>query len=194
MRFGVSRTPMREAFKVLAAEGLLELTPNRGVSVAAITIEKVEELFPIMGSLEALAGELACQKMTNKDIAKVRAAHDAMVEHFRNGDYPPYAKLNKKIHDALIYAAGNETLRELYESLMVKTHSVRFVARKSPARWQEAIDDHEEIIAALEARDGARLAAVLRTHLQHKSGMVIESLAALEDRQSVKAGAAATGT
>jgi DNA-binding GntR family transcriptional regulator len=180
VRFGVSRTPMREALKVLAAEGLLQLLPNRGAIVARISPEEIEELFPIMGSLEALAGELACARMSDRRIAEVRAMHDRMVRHFERNEYLPYAKLNKAIHDSFFEAAGNAALTTLYNTLMVRIHSVRFVARKSPARWQEAIDDHVKMIEALEARNGDRLSALLREHLRHKVGMVHESLAALD--------------
>ncbi len=175
-RFGVSRTPLREALKVLASEGLLQLAPNRGATVARITPEEIEELFPIMGALEALAGEMACRRIDDTGIARIGDLHQAMIGTYERGEAAPYARLNRAIHDALFEAAGNATLTALYNNLMVRIHSVRFLARKSPARWREAIDDHEQIMAALQARDGQRLAAILREHLRHKAGMVLESL------------------
>jgi DNA-binding GntR family transcriptional regulator len=175
-RFGVSRTPLREALKVLAAEGLLQLSPNRGAAVARITRDEIDELFPIMGALEALAGEIACARIDDAGIARIRALHDAMLGAYRRGEAGPYAKLNRAIHEALFEAAGNATLAALYENLMVRIHSVRFHARKSPARWREAVDDHVAIMAALEARDGPALARILRLHLRHKAELVAESL------------------
>src|ERR1700682_2844114 len=84
-RFGVSRTPMREALKVMAAEGLVNLLPNRGAVVAKITQQEIDELFPIMGALEALAGELACARIDERALAEIRRLHQTMVEHYNRG-------------------------------------------------------------------------------------------------------------
>ncbi len=175
-RFGVSRTPLREALKVLASGGLITLSPNRGASVVRITPEEIDELFPIMGALEGLAGELACARITDAQVAEIRRMHDAMVEHYELGESARYLKLNRAIHEAIFAAAGNAELTALYHTLMIRTHSVRFIAKKSPHRWKEAVDDHVEIMDALEKRDGPRLSALLNLHLRHKAGMVHESL------------------
>jgi DNA-binding GntR family transcriptional regulator len=181
LQFGVSRTPMREALKVLAAEGLLDLPPNRGAVVSRIKPEEIEDLFPIMGALEALAGELACTRIDDAQIAAIARLHAEMVGHFERGEWVPYTKLNRQIHEAIFAAAGNAALGALYQSLLVRTHSVRFLAQRSQARWQEAVDDHVAILAALEARDGARLAALLRQHLTHKAEMVREAVDRLDE-------------
>lgn len=174
--FGVSRTPLREALKVLAAEGLVDLTPNRGARVARIAPEAVEELFPIMGMLEALAGELACARMTADDLARLESLHAEMVGHWRRGEWVPYSRLNRQIHEEIFRIAGNTSLAQLYQTLMVRIHAVRFVARKTPERWAEAIEDHERMMAALRARDGAALSALMREHLRHKADVVHEAL------------------
>lgn len=176
-RFGVSRTPLREALKALAAEGIVTLHPNRGATVATITAEQVGELFPIMGALEALAGELACQRATDADIRRVRQMHERMQAHYRRRDRGAYIKLNQAIHEALFEIAANQALTQMYRALMMRIHSIRYIARKSPDRWREAMDDHEAIVEALEGRDGKRLARVLAEHLAHKAEMVREALA-----------------
>jgi len=190
-RFGVSRTPLREALKVLASEGLVILAPNRGARVAQITRQEVDELFPILGALEALAGELACIKITDAEIDAIRSMHEAMLRHYERGEAPEYLKLNRAIHDAIFSAAHNSELTQLYHSLLVRTHSVRFIARKSPARWKEAVDDHIHIMAALTARHGNLLGTLLKDHLKHKAEMVHESLTENPDtvRYDVAAGA-----
>jgi len=175
-RFGVSRTPLREALKVLASEGIVTLHPNRGATVAGVTRELVEDVFPIMGALEALAGEAACEKASAADIGRIRRLHDEMVAHYERGERSAYLRLNQGIHRALFEIAGNAALTQLYEQLMVRIHAVRFIARKSPERWREAIEDHDKMIEALEARNGPALAAVLKQHLVHKAGMVFEAL------------------
>ena len=143
VRFGVSRTPLREALKVLANEGLLNLSPNRGASVARISPEEVDELFPIMGALEALAGEIACARASEADIAAVQAMHDEMVEYYRASDAVAYLRLNRRIHEAFFEIAGNRALTQLYQTLLMRIHAVRFTAQKSNERWREAVEDHE---------------------------------------------------
>ena len=95
-RFGVSRTPIREALKVLAAEGVLQILPHRGAIVARITEDQINELFPIMASLERLAGKLACATATDMDIARVRALHDEMMAFYKAEDEPNYLRLQPR--------------------------------------------------------------------------------------------------
>ncbi len=178
VRFGVSRTPLREALKALAAEGLVTLLPNRGAIVAETTLEEIDELFPIMGALEALAGELACARISDAEVAALRRDHVKMVKHFERGDWGGYTKLNRTIHEAIFAAAGNSALSALYQQLLVRTHAVRFVAKKSVTRWREAVDDHEKMIQAIDKRDGKALARLLALHLKHKAESVREAMQA----------------
>lgn len=175
-RFGVSRTPLREALKVLAAEGLVQIAPNRGAIVARITQEEINELFPIMGMLEALAGELAAAKIKKREFTKLMDLHNTMVEHYEKGEWAPYIKLNRAIHESLFTIAGNESLTTLYNTMMVRIHSVRYVAKKSQQRWDEAVDDHRRLMVALEERDGEAVVRILREHLRHKAEMVAEAM------------------
>jgi DNA-binding GntR family transcriptional regulator len=183
-RFGVSRTPMREALKVLASEGLLNLLPNRGATVAKITQEEIEELFPIMGALEALAGSIACERIGEDELSAIRRDHEQMLQHYEQAEWVAYSKLNRSIHEAIFKASGNASLSALYQQFLIRIHSVRFMAKRSPARWRQAIEEHEQMMAALEARDGERLAKIMMLHLQHKAEMVQEGLKELEGERS----------
>jgi len=164
-RFGVSRTPIREALKVLAAEGVLQILPHRGAIVARITEEQVQELFPIMASLERLAGLLACERASDADIRRVRVLHDKMMLHFKNGNEPEYLRQNRLIHESFFDIAGNTMLSALYQQILTRIHACRFVVRKSPEHWQRAVAEHEQMIELLEARDSAKLAALLEFHI-----------------------------
>jgi DNA-binding GntR family transcriptional regulator len=175
-RFGVSRTPLREALKVLASEGLVTLTPNRGASASLITIEDLEEVFPVMGALEALAGELACQHMTAREIATVRSLHNRMIAHYRQEQLKPYFELNQNIHEAILAGSRNKSLITMYRSLAGRVRRARYFANMSPKRWAQAAAEHEEIICALEARDGQMLAGILKHHLQNKFETVSQKL------------------
>lgn len=175
-RFGVSRTPLREALKVLAAEGIVQLLPNRGAVIAKITREEIEQIFPIMGALEALAGELACDRISEQEFDNLRRLHKTMVGHYRRSEWLPYSKLNRAIHEAIFAAAGNASLSAIYQQLIVRIHAIRFVAKKTPDRWRQAVEEHEQMMSALEQRDGKKLAKVMTLHLRNKAEMVQEAM------------------
>ncbi|TPE53489.1 GntR family transcriptional regulator [Amaricoccus solimangrovi] len=166
--FNVSRTPLREALKVLGADGLVVLEPNRGAWISRITVEDLEEVFPVMGALEALSGELACAHITDAEIAAVRALHDRMRAEYEARHLDGYFALNQEIHEAILRAARNNTLVNQYRMLASRVRRARYVANMTAERWEQAMAEHEEIIRCLEARDGAALAAILRDHLRNK--------------------------
>ena len=175
-RFGVSRTPLREVLKVLATEGLVQLLPNRGARVAGFDLADLAEAFPVMGALEALAGMIAATAATDAEIAAIERLHQAM--HFAYGerDLARYFDLNQQIHTAILKCTRNATLAQLYDQVSAKIRRARFTANLSDSRWAEAIAEHDQMLAALKARDGAALAAVLQAHLEHKYTAVIEAL------------------
>lgn len=175
-RFGISRTPLREALKVLSSEGLVELTPNRGATVASFTPEDLDETFPIMGALEALSGEIACQQITDTEIAEVRALHYQMVLHYQKGELHEYFQINQAIHEKILAATHNATLSNIYSSLAGRVSPARFRANMSKPRWAEAVEEHENILRALEARDGPTLSRLLKIHLANKRETVREAL------------------
>jgi len=177
-QLGISRTPLREAFKYLASEGLIELLPNRGAVVAPLKPEKVKEIFVVLGALEALAGELVCRNATDADIAEIRALHYQMVAHHARGELAPYFRYNQQIHIRLVECAGNATLAQVYRGLNAHVRRARYMANLSHDRWNEAVREHEEILAALTARDSTRLQALLRDHLAKKLVLVMEALSA----------------
>ncbi len=176
-QFQVSRTPLREALKVLAADGLVRLTPNRGASVAALTLQDLEEVFPIIATLEGLSGELACRRISDPEIAEIREMHEEMVRRYEARDLPEYFRLNQAIHRAILESAGNTSLQSVYDNLAGRISRARYVANMSPARWERAVAEHCEILAALEDRDGERLGRVLREHVMTKLATVRQSLA-----------------
>jgi DNA-binding GntR family transcriptional regulator len=166
--FGVSRTPLREALKVLGGEGLLTLEPNRGARVATLSEDDIDEIFPVMGALEALSGELACARLTDSEFAEIRALHYQMALHHTRGELQPYFAVNQQIHEAILRAADNPTLETQYRSLASRIRLARYRANMTQDRWDKAMQEHEEILTALEARDGVRLSVILREHLENK--------------------------
>lgn len=166
--FDVSRTPLREALKVLATDGLLALEPNRGARVTQITKEDLDEVYPVMGALEALAGELACRNITDPEIADIRALHDQMVQHYHDKDLANYFSVNERIHEFIMEAARNDTLSLQYRSLSARVRRARYVAQMTQERWKRATEEHEDIMKCLERRDGQGLSRILKAHLKNK--------------------------
>lgn len=174
---GISRTPLREAFKVLAAEGLIDIAPNRGASVARMSEEEIRETFELMSGLEAFSGQVACERITAEELAEIKALHYTMLACHARGDLPGYYRRNQEIHDRINAAARNNALRQVYVSVNRRLQSLRFRSNFESAKWDRAIREHGEMVEALEARDGARMAAVMRQHLLEKRDAVLRLMA-----------------
>jgi len=173
---GISRTPLREALKVLAVEGLIEIAPNRGASVYKMSTTEVRETFEFMSGLEALAGELACERISAEELAEIKALHYAMLTCKAQNDLPGYYSRNQQIHNKINGAARNSVLNQTYLSMNRRLQALRFKSNFKADKWDRAAHDHEEMIKALEARDGKRLGAILRQHLLDKRDAVMSML------------------
>lgn len=164
-QLGVSRTPLREALKVLASEGLVELVPSRGALVRQLTAKDVRNMLAVQAVLEEMAGKLACENASDEQIRAVRALHDEMTALYRAHDRLSYFKKNQGIHEMLVALSGNDALCQVHDQLQKQMRRIRFLGHRDDANWAAAVADHEEMIAALEARDGGRLAKALTDHL-----------------------------
>ena len=171
-RFGISRTPLREALKVLASEGLITLLPNRGARISQVLPSDIDELFPVMAALEGLAGELAAKHMTDQELAEIRASHYQMALHHSRGERLEYFTLNQKIHECILRASKNSALLKVYTGLSDRVRRSRYIANISKKRWDEAMEEHEQILAALNNRDGEKLSILLKSHLLNKSKVI----------------------
>lgn len=171
-RFGISRTPLREAIKILATEGLLELLPNRGARVASITEDELEDVIEVIAGLEATAGDLACRTISDSEIDAIQSEHDSMLAAYKGGDEAGYFAHNRLIHEAIMAAARNTTLANIYQSLSGRIQRSRYRAHQTEDQWQKAMSEHEEMIVHLRARDGAALGALLREHIRNKKRVI----------------------
>ncbi|SOC48124.1 DNA-binding GntR family transcriptional regulator [Rhizobium subbaraonis] len=175
-QLGVSRTPLREAIKYLASEGLVELVPSRGAVVKRFSAKDVKDMLTVLRTLEELAGKLACEVASDKDIVGVRALHDQMIACYKSGDRLQYYKLNQDIHSAIVGLSQNAALGDIHIMLQTRLKRIRFIGHEGPEKWAAAVAEHEEMITALEARDKERLAEVLGRHLFNAWDRVRDSL------------------
>jgi DNA-binding GntR family transcriptional regulator len=176
--FGISRTPLREALKVLASEGLIELLPNRGARVRELGARELGELFDVMGGLEALAGRLACEKISATEFGEIEELHHQMYGFYLRRDMPDYFRCNQLIHQKIVAAARNSALSAAYASLAGRIQRVRYTANMAQKRdrWGEAMREHEAILDSLRRRDALELSDILFRHLRNKQAAAIEYL------------------
>jgi DNA-binding GntR family transcriptional regulator len=171
-RFGISRTPLREAIKILATEGLLELLPNRGARVSRISETEIEEMVEVVAGLEATAGDLACRLITAEEIDLIEVKHRSMMEAYSRRDESTYFTLNREIHDAIMHAARNATLANIYNHISGRIQRARYSAHKTPEQWQRAVDEHERMIVLLRARESESLSRLMREHIRGKKPII----------------------
>ena len=175
-QLGLSRTPLREAFKVLATEGLVELLPNRGAVVTQLDPVRLGEALAVMGALEALAGELACRNATDAQINEIRALHYEMLAYHARNDLAGYFKFNQAIHLKLVKYSGNAVLYNTYRQMNGNVRRARYMANLSKERWDAAVREHDEILAALGSRDIKRIKLMLSDHLARKLASVLAEM------------------
>jgi DNA-binding GntR family transcriptional regulator len=170
----VSRTPLREAIKMLAAEGLVELLPNRGAVVAQMSEQDVADTFEVIAGLESQAGELAVQRIDEAQLSELRALHFEMLAAFTRRDLSTYYRLNAQIHDGINAAARNPVLAQTYRNVNARLQALRFRSNLDERKWQRAVDEHEQMLSLLARRDAPGLRALLVRHLEHKRDTVLE--------------------
>lgn len=163
-RLGISRTPLREALKLVAAEGLLEHAPNRGAVVANPGPDEVRDMVQVMAALEALAAELACERASDAEITEIRALTHEMLAAYVRRDRPDYFRLNQSIHLGIVAAARNPALSETHGRLNARCYRVLFMSNERSERWHLAVQDHERMAELLAARDAEALSALARRH------------------------------
>lgn len=162
---GVSRTPLREAIKTLASEGLVEMLPAKGAIVRRFSEKDIRDILDILKTLEQMAARLVCAHASDAEIAEIAKLHQQMLKFYAERNRLAYFKLNQAIHAAIVSASGNAALAQVHQHLQAQIKRVRFIGNEQPDRWAGAVAEHEEMNLALLARDGERLAEILGRHL-----------------------------
>ena len=163
---GVSRTPIREALKVLAAEGLVELLPLRGAMVKTFSIKDATDMLALMAVLEIFAADKAC-KADQKKVDQVLALQARMSLLHAKGKRSEYFEVNQQIHDAIVAMADNESLSLVHSALSKRMRSLRFSGNSTPDNWRNALKEHEEIAAALQQRDTKKIKKAVGLHFKN---------------------------
>ena len=176
VELSVSRTPMREALKLLEIDGLVELSQNRGARVRSFSELEARELFEVLSGIESHAAELATERMTRKELARVKDLHSKMAKHCEASELDPYFDLNTAIHEMIVGATENSVLINVYENLMLRARRGRYMAILDHRRWEQSMEEHEALVDALDRRNAADAGRIWRTHLMRTGHTVARVL------------------
>jgi DNA-binding GntR family transcriptional regulator len=164
--FGISRTPLREALKVLHNEGLVKLVPRRGCFVSKLSEQDVDEIYEMIGLLEGASAARAAKAATRADVARLARATQRMAQMAAEGNYKRYFDANLAAHEAVLDMAGNRWQKNVIQYLRSMCRLYPHVSvGKLPGRLEESLQEHQELLAAIEAQDPARAEAVMRRHI-----------------------------
>ena len=161
----ISRTPLREALKVLAAEGLVRHEPRRGCFVSEVTEQDVQEIFPVIALLEGRCAFEAAVNATDADLKALEGLHDRLQRHARARRINEYYQTNFEIHEAIITLAANRWLAQVITDLRRILKLARLQQLHAPGRLEQSLSEHLAVFAALKARDAEGAEAAMRTHL-----------------------------
>lgn len=182
--FGVSRTPLREAFKVLATEGLIELRPHRTPMVTPVEREEIAAVFEVIVALDQLAADLACRRASATERAELDALHAGLAAAHRAGDRRDYFRRNQQIHAEIVRLAANPTLAATWGALTAKIQRARAQVNYHGSRWQESLEEHEVFMAHFRRGDPTAFAATLASHTRLTGAAVLHGLSPETPAQS----------
>jgi DNA-binding GntR family transcriptional regulator len=173
-QMNISRTPLREALKVLTAEGLVRHEPRRGSFVYEVTEQDLDEIFPVIALLEGRCAFEAAQHATDGDLAALEDLHDKLARHAKAKRINEYYATNFAIHEAIIALAGNRWLAGVINDLRKIVKLARLQQLHAPGRLEQSLSEHLAVFAALKARDPEGAEAAMRTHLTRQRGALRE--------------------
>ena len=163
-RLGISRTPIREAFRQLESEGFLTVIPRRGAVVASISRKEIADFYEIKSLLEGYAAKKAAERMTGREIERLRKINARLAELAAKGQVEAFFHKNDEFHNFFMSMCGNEKLVELRDNMVNRFLGLRLAALSVPGRLGESVRQHVNIIRAFEKRDGRLAEAVVVEH------------------------------
>jgi len=175
-QLGVSRTPLREALKILQREELIELVPRRGCRVNAIQTADLLDLFPVMATLEGMCAQLAVPNIKAVDLKKLEKYHQRLEEAAAAGDVDNYYKVNKKIHTAIQELSGNRWLNRISADLRNVLLLARHRQLSAPGRLMESLQEHRDLMQALRDKDPDAAHHTMYEHLIQQQRVLRNSL------------------
>jgi len=183
-RFGISRTPIREAFRQLESEGYLEVIPRKGAVVASLSERDVEEFYAIKILLEGFAARMAAEKLSAKDIERLETINERLKQIAKEGDVKTFFRVHNEFHEVFIKASGNEKLYEMINQLVMRFKRLRLASLSQPGRMEISVEEHCNMIEAFRNRDGDRADNLVRHAATIGADVLIQSMSHAEKAES----------
>lgn len=174
-RFGISRTPIREAFRQLESEGYLTVIPRKGAVVASFSPRDVEEFYAIKSILEGYAARRACEKLTSRELDKLSAINNKLRQLADEGDIKHFFKVHNDFHELFIKSANNEKLHDMINSLVKKFQRLRVESLSKPGRMHVSVDEHDKIIEAFRNKDAGLAEKLVRKNAEYGGIVLMQS-------------------
>lgn len=165
VEYGISRTPLREALKVLAAEGMVTLKPRRGAYVTEVSDRDLDDIFPVLALLEGRCAHEATERARPEDLRRLDAIHETLEKHATAGNLDRFFEANQDFHRALLDLAGNRWLAQVIQDLRRVLRLTRHHSLLARGRVQESLEEHRAILAAMRSRDAERAGELMHAHL-----------------------------
>ncbi len=177
--FGISRTPLKEALRILENEGLIVYGPTRRPRVADPSLDEINDWLRVQGALEALAGELACELASDEQLMQIERVNASIKEAYDASGQLEAFRMDMRFHEAIVTASGNAALAETHATYNARLWRVRFLSSQRAASRDATRREHLDIVEALRARDGAAAGKVLQKHLRTAEKNIAAALAEL---------------
>ncbi len=175
-KLGVSRTPIREALRMLELENLVELVPRKGAQVLDMSEKDIIDVLELRGVLEALGVKLACKNMSDDEIVRLKKAHAEMMQTFESGDVEKMADADENFHDIIFNATGNDKLIQIINNLRIQLYRYRLAHLKSASQKVVIEEQHKKIISAIENRVPSEGSKVAYEHVKYHTEYILSSL------------------
>lgn len=173
-RFGISRTPIREAFRQLESEGYLMVIPRKGAVVASFSAKEIDEFYAIKSILEGYAAHRACKNLSEKEIDRLAAINEKLRVLAEDGDIKHFFKIHNDFHELFRKAADNVKLDEMIASLVSKFQRLRYTSLSKPGRMKMSVQEHYKIIEAFRARNAELAEQLVRKSAEYGGRVLME--------------------
>jgi DNA-binding GntR family transcriptional regulator len=150
------------------------LIANRGAIAVQLSRDDIIHTFDVIANLEGFSGELAAQNISDQALIELEALQYEMMASYARRDLSSYYRLNRKIHQAINHAANNPVLSQLFSQVNARIEALRFRSNQNGVKWEKAVEEHQEMLDALKARDSVRMRKVMMQHVMNKRDVVIQ--------------------
>ncbi len=181
----ISRPPIREAFRLLAAEGLITLVPRKGAFVSKLSVQEVKEIYEMKSMMESFAVRLAIPIIDEKEISELDSINNLMEEKIKQNNFKAILKLNIEFHRKMIKMSKNEKLAYFYESIVLPIRKYQRVGLSAPISWEVSLKEHRGITQAIESKNIALAERLTREHTMRARVRVVDRLREKEQSAGV---------